>query len=192
MNFYFLVILAYFLGSIPFGYLIAKVKGVDVKKEGSGSTGATNVSRVLGLRYAILVGVLDILKAGIPVFLAIKCLSLDYQIVIVALAPVLGHIFTPWLSFKGGKGIATTAPSLLAFLGGVPFLCLLFLWMVMLKLTKTMSLNNLILMFFVPFLLWYFKGGVEYFVLGVLFFLISLFAHRENVYRMYNKKELKL
>lgn len=192
MNFHFLIILAYFLGSIPFGYLITKTKGIDIKKEGSGSTGATNVSRVLGFKYAILVAVLDILKAFIPVFLAIKYLSLDYQIIIVALAPVLGHIFTPWLCFKGGKGVATTVPSLFVFLGVIPCLCLLLVWVIMLRLTKTMGMNNLILMFFLPFLFWYFKGGVEYFILGVLFFLISLFAHRENVYRMYNKKELKL
>ena len=110
----------------------------------------------------------------------------------MALAPVLGHIFTPWLSFKGGKGIATTAPSLLAFLGGVPFLCLLFLWMVMLKLTKTMSLNNLILGFCIPFMFWFHFYSITYFILGIVFFLIILWSHRENVKRLYNEKELKL
>ena len=103
MNFIFLLILGFFLGSIPFGYLIAKGKGINIKKVGSGATGATNISRAMGFKWAVLVAVLDVLKAAIPVCLALQSLTSEWQIALICLAPVIGHIFTPWLKFKGGK-----------------------------------------------------------------------------------------
>ena len=144
MNFYILVILSYLLGSIPFGYLIPKLKNVDIRRVGSKGTGATNVSRALGLKYAVLVGVLDILKASLPVFLAFKYLSSEVLIGIVMFMAVLGHIFPVWLKFKGGKGIATFVPSMVVILGVIPALVLFLIWVALLKITRTMSLNNLV------------------------------------------------
>ncbi|MGI6297298.1 MAG: glycerol-3-phosphate 1-O-acyltransferase PlsY [Minisyncoccales bacterium] len=192
MNFYILVILSYLLGSIPFGYLIPKFKNVDIRRVGSKGTGATNVSRALGLKYAVLVGVLDILKASLPVFLAFKYLNNEVLIGIVMFVAVLGHIFPVWLKFKGGKGIATFVPSMVVILGVVPALVLFLIWVALLKITRTMSLNNLVLLWLLPFAFWYFSHSGVYFILGVSFYLITLWAHRENVYRLYNKKELKL
>ena len=80
MNYLLLILLGYLLGSIPFGYIFAKIKGVDIKKVGSGNTGATNVSRALGKKWAILVGLLDVLKAAIPVYIAITYLNIDWQL----------------------------------------------------------------------------------------------------------------
>lgn len=192
MSFYILIILSYFLGSIPFGYLATKINGIDIKKIGSGSTGATNVSRALGLKWAILVALLDILKASLPLYLALTCLSIEWQIALIAIIPVLGHIFPVWLNFKGGKGIATFAPALFVFGGLKAFIVLILIWIIMLKITKTMSLNNLILGFFTPFMFWIHTHSVAYFLLGISFFLIILWTHRENVKRLYFKKELKL
>lgn len=192
MNFYLLILLAYLLGSIPFGYLAAKLHKVDIKKVGSGSTGATNISRVLGVKWALIVAILDILKAALPIYLAINYLTIEWQIAIIALIPVLGHIFPIWLKFKGGKGIATFVPAMIVFSGLIPFLILITIWVIMLKITKIMSLNNLILVFFIPFLFWLHTNSFIYFILGIVFYLIISWSHRENVYRLYNKKELKL
>ncbi len=100
-------ILSFLFGSIPFGYVIGKLKGVDVRNYGSGNIGATNVSRVLGKKYGVLVLFLDALKGAIPVgVLKIAGYPLELQVFAGFLA-ILGHCFSPFLKFKGGKGVAT-------------------------------------------------------------------------------------
>ena len=192
MNIYILILMSYLLGSIPFGYIAAKINKVDIKKVGSGSTGATNVSRALGIKWAVLVAILDILKAALPVYLAFNYLTIEWQIAFVSIIPVIGHIFPIWLKFKGGKGIATFVPGLIAFLGLIPFIILITIWAVLLKITKTMSLNNLVLAFFIPFFIWFNTHSITYFILGIIFFLTILWSHRENIKRLYSEKELKL
>jgi glycerol-3-phosphate acyltransferase PlsY len=136
-------ILAFLLGSIPFGLIIAKAKGVDIRRHGSGNIGATNVFRIVGKKYGLSCLFLDVLKGFIPVVLAVNLVrfagrepqfhlgaldslalvlpasqQLKVQIVhvISALAAVLGHNYSPWVGFKGGKGIATSAGVLIALM----------------------------------------------------------------------------
>lgn len=116
--------LAFLAGAIPFGLLIAKAKGVDIRAVGSKNIGATNVGRVLGRRYFFLCFALDFLKGLIPVILAGHLAGVLGRFAIspkdawlwllCMLAPVLGHIFNPFLGFKGGKGVATSLGALLA------------------------------------------------------------------------------
>ncbi|WP_456397299.1 glycerol-3-phosphate 1-O-acyltransferase PlsY [Desulfurobacterium sp.] len=102
-----IVVLSFLSGSIPFGYIIGKLKGVDVRKYGSGNIGATNVSRVLGKKIGLLVLILDAMKGAVPVLIVKAAgLPLHYQL-LAALFTVLGHCFSPFLRFKGGKGVAT-------------------------------------------------------------------------------------
>jgi glycerol-3-phosphate acyltransferase PlsY len=114
------VIAAYLIGAIPFGYLIARARGVDIRKVGSGNIGATNVGRVLGFRFFVLVFVLDLLKGFLPTFgFPRGFASLTGQKapalgVFVALASILGHNFPVYLGFRGGKGVATSLGALLA------------------------------------------------------------------------------
>lgn len=107
---------AYLLGAIPFGLLVGLAKGVDPRKAGSGNIGATNVGRLLGGKYFALVFVLDLLKGAIPVLAAyfwVRGKYMDSHIYIlwllVALAAVVGHMFSVFLKFRGGKGVATSA-----------------------------------------------------------------------------------
>ncbi|MBV9464206.1 MAG: glycerol-3-phosphate acyltransferase, partial [Verrucomicrobiae bacterium] len=107
-------VLAYLAGSIPFGLLVARARGVDIREVGSGNIGATNVGRALGKKYAYLVFALDFGKGILGVWLARRVIgdalpSLPWWIVSSALATVLGHSFPIWLKFKGGKGVATSA-----------------------------------------------------------------------------------
>ncbi len=112
-----LVAAAYLVGSIPTGYLVGKRRGVDVRQQGSGNIGATNVARTLGRRLGVLVLVLDALKGAVPVALwriaelesrvPVDGSLAPYLFTAFALAPILGHCFPVWLRFRGGKGVAT-------------------------------------------------------------------------------------
>jgi len=102
-----IVVFSFLSGSIPFGYVIGRLKGVDVRKYGSGNIGATNVSRVLGKKVGLIVLILDALKGAVPVLIVkFAGLPLKFQLM-AALFAVLGHCFSPFLGFKGGKGVAT-------------------------------------------------------------------------------------
>jgi acyl phosphate:glycerol-3-phosphate acyltransferase len=109
------VLLAYLCGSTPFGLLVAKfVAGIDIRQEGSGNIGATNVGRVLGAKWGVGVLMLDALKGALPVFLIPRCMAeqgtawFDLLQVVAGVATVVGHMFPVWLKFRGGKGVATS------------------------------------------------------------------------------------
>jgi len=107
--------LAFLLGSLPFGFWLGRLKGIDIRKQGSGNIGATNVGRILGRGWGYLVFALDFAKGWIGVWVAQKLGDpADLWVVAAGLFSVLGHVFTPWVGFRGGKGVATSAGVLLA------------------------------------------------------------------------------
>lgn len=186
------VLFAYLCASIPFGYLIAKSKKVDIRKEGSGNIGATNILRSLGISYSLLVAILDIFKVIIPVFLAQYLAFSEWQIVIVALATILGNTASIWLNFKGGKAVSSVFAILLCLIGLYNALLFLVLWALTLYTLKIMSLTNLILIFIVPIAIWYSTGSIPFTVLGILFIPIIWWTHKENVKRLIKKTEPKI
>ena len=121
-----LPLLGYIAGATPFGFLAGKAKGVDIRKHGSGNIGATNVLRILGKPIGVSVFLADFLKGALPVLLSVylvgrdgvplQAFGRDVVPVFVALATILGHNFTFWLGFKGGKGVATSAGALVALM----------------------------------------------------------------------------
>jgi glycerol-3-phosphate acyltransferase PlsY len=187
-----LLIIAYLLGAIPFGYLIGKWKGLDIRQKGSGNIGATNVARVLGKQYGIAVFVLDFLKGFIPTYIAVRWFGLDsWWVTAVGLAAVLGHMFTPFLGFKGGKGVATSAGVLF---GISPLLGLITLavWFIVYKLSGYVSLGSIIAAFTAIFL-----GGMFAFPKNVLFLIgivavLILIKHKSNVERLIEGRELRV
>jgi len=138
----------YLLGAIPFGLLIARIKGVDIRQHGSRNIGATNVWRVCGWRYGLPVFVLDVLKGVAAIFLA-RWIAVRFGAdpawtgIIAALGCIIGHSFPIWLGFKGGKGVAT---SLGVFLGlmPVPGLVALALWILVFKVSGYVSLASIV------------------------------------------------
>ena len=186
------VILGYLSGTIPFGYVIAKLKHIDIQKQGSGNIGATNVSRVLGFKYALLVGLLDILKVVVPAIIAKQFLTNDWYICLAILAPVLGHLFPVWLKFKGGKAVSGVFASMVVIIGWQYSLVFLLVWAILLKLIKIMSLTNLIIIWIVPLLLWINTHSLAYLSLGLLYIPILYWAHRENIKRLREGTEKKI
>jgi acyl-phosphate glycerol 3-phosphate acyltransferase len=143
-----LVVAAYLLGAVPFGYLVARWRGVDILRQGSGNIGATNVARVLGRRYGILVFVLDFAKGAIPV-LAGRFLSDPSQHsaqavpVAAGIAAFLGHLFPIYLRFRGGKGVATAAGAVMVLLP-VPGLAAFLTWLTVFVSSRIMSLASIL------------------------------------------------
>ena len=149
--------IAFLAGSIPFGLLIARAKGVDIRAHGSGNIGATNVGRVLGRKFGIACFALDALKGAIPTMLArlsrgtfgtspseLAAADLWWWLA-VAVASLLGHMFSPWIGFKGGKGVATGFGALAAMWTPltVPAAAALVTWLAVVKVSRTVSIASI-------------------------------------------------
>ena len=151
------VIGSYLLGSVPFGYLAGRLAGIDIRKVGSGNVGATNVVRVLGKRYGYPVFALDFLKGFGAVLISMLAApgkppawnSSEIFGILAAMSSVLGHLYPPWLKFKGGKGVATSAGALLA-LAPVATLIGVATWIIVFWLTGYVSLASMIAAVILP------------------------------------------
>jgi glycerol-3-phosphate acyltransferase PlsY len=200
-----LVIVAYLIGSIPFGYLIVRMRGGgDVRRTGSGGTGATNVSRRAGKAAGILTLILDALKGASAVVLAGVALSqhratvnVKWVVAAAAIAAIAGHIFPVWLRFRGGKGVATAAG---AFFMVAPFalLCAGIVFVAVVSLTRYVSLASLVAVISMPFFLWLQKLLVQPaadikppLTAAVIGALLIIFAHRGNIARLRSGSESK-
>jgi glycerol-3-phosphate acyltransferase PlsY len=199
----FLIIVgAYLLGSIPFGYLLVKAgQGADVRESGSGGTGATNVSRRAGKLAGLLTLLLDALKGTIAVllarWLATPDFGINWTVSAAAIAVIMGHIFPVWLGFRGGKGVAT---GLGAFLGLFPLavVCALVIFIPIVALTRYVSLGSISAAAAMPlFLLFFLRQDRFTNVRGPLLTAalsggaLIIFMHRENIRRLFNGTENK-
>ncbi|MDP6692730.1 MAG: glycerol-3-phosphate 1-O-acyltransferase PlsY [Phycisphaerales bacterium] len=207
------IIAAYFAGSIPFGVIIARIKGVNIRERGSKNIGATNVGRVLGKPLGVTCFVLDVLKGAIPMIISgIVAGTFGEQLdqitatelllwVAVAFSALLGHMYSPWLKFGGGKGVATTLGGMLAMwpLLTVPVLIAFASWVIAVKATKIISLGSLvaaIVLFLATVVLVCTKSTISHawpllivtFVIGSMVF----WKHRSNIARIIRGQEPKL
>ena len=189
-------IAAYFIGAIPTAYLFGKhLKKIDIRKHGSGNVGATNALRVLGKGPGMAVFTIDFLKGFLP-FLILSKINLyggfgQERVIWLGLAPILGHIFTPFLGFSGGKGVATGAGILLVaspLLFGIS----LSLWALFFLITKTVSISSLLsTASLITFLIFYkLSSNTKLFFL--LIFFLLLWTHRSNLKRILKGEERKL
>ena len=183
-----IILLSYFLGSIPFGYILTKIfLKKDIRNIGSGNIGATNVLRTgsKSIGYATLI--LDLSKAILPMIL-IKMTNNEY-LFLVGFCIFIGHVFPLWLKFKGGKGIATYIGILFCinYSLGLIFITI---WVVIFIIFKYSSLSSLISSLLLPFFSFFFiKQDNLYFF--VIMFILIFFTHRENIKRLINKTEHK-
>ncbi|PAB60616.1 glycerol-3-phosphate 1-O-acyltransferase PlsY [Anaeromicrobium sediminis] len=192
MSKYFLIIgLSYLIGSIPFSYITAKVMGnIDIRNYGSGNTGATNVYRTLGAKAGFTAFFLDFLKGFVPAILAKRFFDVDMA-VLASVFAVVGHCYSFWLGFKGGKGVATTAGTIFA-LSPILGLILLVLQFVLIFTTRIMSLASISTAFLFP-IMSYFMATSNVFVLyATALGIFVIYKHKANIKRLLNGTESKM
>ncbi len=192
MKFFLLFIFSFILGSIPFGIIISRIKGVDIKKVGSGNIGATNVLRSLGKWPAVLTLLGDILKGTAAVAIGSHFETGSVYQGLVGISAILGHNFSIFLGFKGGKGVATSIGVLIFY---TPFVALLtvIIWLAAAVLTKYSSLGAIISFGLLPVNIYFFdpddKGKM---LIAVLITVFILMRHRDNIQRLINGTERKI
>ena len=194
------VLIAYLIGSIPTGYIIVKLfKGIDIRTVGSGSTGATNVKRVMGNVWFFVVMVLDALKGALAVWIAFKYFNIMGEVgELIGLTPViagcialLGHSRSIFLKFTGGKSVATAVGTLIALCPPVGGLVIL-VWAVITVLTRYVSLGSICAVASAPILMNLFHQGrfsIWYAAVGAIYVVLR---HKDNIKRLFEGKEDKI
>lgn len=179
---------SYFLGSIPFGYLVGKVKGYDLRKEGSGNIGATNVFRVVGKKEGIFVFILDFLKGFLPV-LYFSDISIPAGI-LALLGTILGHMTTPFLNLKGGKGVATGFGGVVALMP-IPALSAFGVWILLVGISRRVSVGSLGAALSLPILYFYLSHPMikSVFIVSIVLAILVIIAHRKNIRKLIRKEE---
>jgi acyl phosphate:glycerol-3-phosphate acyltransferase len=226
MQLWFCPLLAFLLGSVPFGIIIARLRGIDIRQHGSGNIGATNVFRIVGKKYGLTCLLLDALKGFLPVIIAVNLVRIagrDPQFhlgfldsfhlllpaaeqmkgqlvhVLTALAAVLGHNYSPWIGFKGGKGIATSAGVLIGLMP-MAVVILLIVFIATLLITRYVALASMVSALALPILthlgarfhktaegisLW--EAGTwnkPLFFFTVIIAVLAVWKHRTNMERL--------
>ena len=188
------IIGAYLIGSISTGYLIVKAKtNQDIRTIGSGSTGATNVKRVLGKKWFFIVLLLDALKGATPVLLA-KYLTFDpygVNAVLASILVIIGHSKPIFLQFKGGKSVASGVGTILAlniFVG----LSIAVIWAAITYISKYVSLGSIIALALSPILMYFFNNPIGYVIYCLIAAIYIIYLHRENIVRLIKGEENKV
>jgi glycerol-3-phosphate acyltransferase PlsY len=192
VNKFYYFLFCYLIGSIPVGYIICRIfKNIDIRKFGSGNIGATNVYRVCGLKLGLPVLILDILKGFIPVYIG-KILKFSNPLILIGgILSILGHSFSIFLKGKGGKGVSTSFGVVIG-LFPLPAFFSFVLWLIVVFLTKYVSLASISGALLLPFSVYIFTRDIFLSSIGILIFLFILYTHRENIKRLLNKKENRI
>lgn len=182
------LIATYFIGSIPTSLLISNWKGIDLRSQGSGNLGATNVYRVMGLKYALPVFMIDALKGAIPVALGMHLFSNPLYHIALGFIAVLGHSLSVFVKFKGGKGAATGLGVLLALNPLVFFIvfCVAFSLIFLFRYVAPVTIFCCIL---TPILLYLFKSPPEYCWFVLFICVLIIIRHHSNIKRMIRGEE---
>lgn len=192
----FVIIISYLIGSIPTGYLIVKLfTGQDIRTIGSGSTGATNVKRVMGKKWFFTVMILDAIKGALPVVLTIIYATIYTDIgllpVIAAVSVILGHSKSIFLKFSGGKSVASGVGTLLALSWQVG-LIVAGVWAVVTWISKYVSLGSIVAIATAPLLMWILNAPLAYIIYALIAAVYVIYLHRENIKRLRDGNESKV
>jgi len=184
-------VLAYLFGSVPTGYLLSSISGIDIREAGSGNIGATNVGRMVGWKAGLLTLVADAGKGFIPVFFSVQ-LGFDPKVsALTALTAFIGHLYPVFLKFKGGKGVAT-ALGCLAGLDPMIAGCLILMFLVTVLVTRWVSLGSLSAAALAPLLFWLFDYELPFIWLSLIMASLITMRHRGNIQRLISGEESKL
>lgn len=198
---YFIIALGgYLLGSIPTGYLVAKARGIDIRTVGSKNMGATNVFRTLGKGPGIFVLLIDALKGyAASAWLADGLLKLlnfanpepQTNHLIAGIAAVLGHNYTCWLQFKGGKGIATSAGVFLALAPAAVGIAVV-AWIVAFAATRYVSVASIVASIALPTAVWFTQENLALRIIAIILGVLAIYKHRANIQRLRNGTENRI
>ncbi|MCD6176344.1 MAG: glycerol-3-phosphate 1-O-acyltransferase PlsY [Candidatus Cloacimonetes bacterium] len=199
MNIIIALFTAYILGSIPTSYIMGKlIKGIDIRDFGSGNVGATNALRILGTKVGVFTLIIDIGKGFLAVNIARIIIEdpTDLIMILTGLFAILGHIFTIFLKFKGGKGVATSAGVFIALVP-VPIAIALFVFIITVWLSKFVSLGSILAAFtlFISELIINIRNSFTKIEILIFTFIITLFIiirHKANIQRLINGNENKI
>lgn len=188
MEAFLLVLFAYLFGSVPTGYILGSLAGVDVRKAGSGNVGATNVARVVGKRHGIFTLVADIAKGLVPVVIALYLGLTSTATALVGVAAFLGHLYPVFLRFQGGKGVAT---ALGIFLGLSPWatLVLMPIFVLVILATRVVSLSSMVAAASAPIVFWLLTSSPILTGTSVFIALMIILRHRGNIQRLLSGTE---
>lgn len=193
------IIASYLLGSIPTSYIFGKIfKGIDIREHGSGNVGATNAYRVIGKLPGLIVLAIDIAKGALPVtlftgFLLNAGVNADKETlqVILGSAVIIGHIWTVFLGFKGGKGVATAAGVILGLNGKILIFALI-IWIIIFIITHYVSVSSVISALSVPIIFTLLGASAKIVVFSAAISLIIISRHRPNIQRLFKGEEKKI
>ena len=186
---------AYLVGAIPFGFLIGKMRGVDVRTVGSKNIGATNVYRTVGKKWGFLAFACDFLKGFLPTFFAVRCLTalnVNWPIA-VGLACVIGHTLTVFMKFRGGKGVATAFGMMMALIP-YPALCAFGVFVVTVWLSHYISLGSMLAAATLGVLVWmpWWPSPILMKIIAGFVAVFVIYKHRSNIQRLVNHCENKI
>ena len=178
-----LTLFAYLVGSIPSGFILGRLAGIDVRDAGSGNIGATNVARVLGKGRGLLTLLADTAKGFVPVFIGQRLGLSDMALALVATAAFLGHLYPLFLKFQGGKGVATAFGALLA-LAPQATSVLIVLFGAAVVISRRVSLGSMAAAVAAPISLWAFSYPLELVAMGAFIGAMIVLRHRDNIARL--------
>ena len=192
INITLVAVIGYLVGSISFAVIIARSQGVDIFKEGSGNPGATNVKRTLGKKWGNLTFALDALKGFVAAGWPLIAYAGDNRLAVIGLiAAILGHSFSVFLKFRGGKGVATTIGGLLAMMWAVLVIGLA-VWLLVFYTSKVVALASILFAVSLPISAYFIHGTEDpRFYLGVILAVLIVVRHRSNILRLFSGKENK-
>jgi len=194
------IAISYLIGSIPTAYIFGKLsKGLDIRQHGSGNVGATNVFRVLGKGPGSIVLALDIIKGILPIVLVSSLFGIVavWQIILLGVAGVVGHNWTVFLNFKGGKGIATSLGVLIGLTIKFAVIRPVLIWTILIWLgcfliSGFVSLSSIVAATCLPIIMVLTNQSLEIVFLGVVFCIFVVLRHRPNIKRLLNGEEPKV
>lgn len=194
MSLILLILTAYCFGSIPFGLLIGRIKGINLREKGSGNIGAANAMRTLGFGFGLLVLLCDILKSAAALSLAVNVLGKSappIDFVFIGLAAIIGHNYSIFLKFGGGKGVAATLGVFL-FLSWQATMAALVVWLIVVAVTRFASLGSLAASLILPFSMVFFHVPTVYIEFAALAAILIFYKHRGNIGRLLRGEENRL
>lgn len=190
------IIIAFLCGSIPTGYLLIKKKlGIDIRTQGSGNIGSTNVKRIGGTKISILTQAIDVLKGVIPVLLGIylsKVINIkidtNIYVALIAIAAILGHNYSPFLKFKGGKGVNTTLGAFV-LIAPIPTFTGVAVYFILRLFTKIVSIRSIGIAITLPLMSIITKLSTPIIIATASAGILMILRHKQNIVRLINKEE---